>query len=58
MNIALIGKIMGWAQFALQFFSGIGTQGLPHGFVGWSTLVGSLLTAIGVHAATKTDGTK
>jgi hypothetical protein len=54
---SILGKVFGWAQFALT-----GTQqlagNLPHGWVGWLTTAGSLLTAIAIHGASSTDGAK
>jgi hypothetical protein len=58
MQLALIAKIFGWAQFLVPVLSQAATGGSPHGFAGWATLVGSLLGAVGIHAASSTEGTK
>lgn len=58
MNSALVGKVMGWGQFALQCFQQVATNGIPHGAIGWLGTLGSLAMAIGVHAASSTDGAK
>lgn len=57
MNTSVLGKIGGWAQFALQLFSTIAQGGLPHGIPGWVSFIGSLATAIGIHAASATGAT-
>jgi hypothetical protein len=51
-------KIAGWAQFALQLFGQVTSGAPPHGVMGWLTLAGSLLAAVGIHASSNTDGTK
>ena len=55
-------KIAGWMQFAIVTFSQVaqqfGTSGAPHGAFNWIGLGASLLTAIAVHGAASTDGTK
>lgn len=53
-----LAKIFGWGQFGLQVVGTAVQQGLPHGLFGWLGLVTSLLTAVGVHAASATDGVK
>ena len=58
MNSALVGKVMGWGQFALQCFAQLATAGLPHNAIGWVSTLGSLAMAVGVHAAASTDGAK
>jgi hypothetical protein len=57
MKTHLIGKIFGWAQFLLQVLAQATQGGLPHGAGGWIGLIGSLAAAIGIHAASNTDGT-
>lgn len=58
MNASLVGKVTGWGQFGLQLFSQVAATGLPHNAVGWVALAGSLAMAIGMHAASSTDGSK
>lgn len=58
MNATNTGKIFGWAQFGLQVLGTVFAGGLPTGIVGWAGLLGSLATAVGVHAASSTDGTQ
>jgi hypothetical protein len=58
MQAALIGKILGWGQFLFQVLGQVFAGGLPHGTVGWLGLAGSLATAVGLHAASSTDGAK
>lgn len=58
MNSANTAKIFGWLQFALTMFGSILAGGIPHGVAAVATAVGSLATAVGVHAASSTDGQK
>lgn len=58
MNSTNSAKIFGWLQFLLTTFANVATGGIPHTVVGVATLAGSLLTAVGVHAASNTDGNK
>jgi len=51
-------KVFGWGLLGLQVAAQATQGGLPHGFAGWTQLAGSLLAAIGIHAASNTDGTK
>lgn len=55
-------KLFGWGQFALQTLTQAGaafsSQGLPHGAFNWIGFGASLLTAVAVHGASNTDGTK
>lgn len=53
-----IAKIFGWGQFGLNTVGTLIGNGLPHGAFGWLGILTSLLTAVGVHAASTTDGTK
>jgi hypothetical protein len=57
-NTSLIGKIMGWGQFALTALGQVATAGLPATPIGWVSLFASLAMAIGTHAASSTDGVK
>jgi hypothetical protein len=50
-------KIFGWGQFALTAGTQIFAQPV-HGWAGWLTSVASFAAAIGIHAASSTDGTK
>jgi hypothetical protein len=52
-----VAKVSGWMQFAAQLASQMASTGLPHNTVGWVSLVGSLIVAIGMHAAGSTNGT-
>lgn len=52
-----LAKIGGWAQFGLVTLSQL-AQSAPHGWAQWLTVVASGLAAIGIHAASNTDGTK
>jgi len=47
----VLGKIGGWAAFGLSLLAGIGANGSPHGWAGWVALIGTLASAIGIHAA-------
>lgn len=58
MNNAQLGKIFGWGQFVLQTVAQVIANGIPTGPLGWIGLIGSLATAVGIHAAAKTDGSK
>ena len=56
MNAALIAKIFGWVQFLLPAAAAVATTGGPHGTAAWAGFAASLATAVGVHAASSTDG--
>lgn len=58
MNTALISKIAGWGQFLFTTLGQAFTGGFPTSPIGWVSLAGSLLAAIGIHAASNTDGAK
>lgn len=58
MNNAIIGKVAGWAQFGFAALTQLGTVGVPTSPMGWMSWIGSLAMAIGVHAASSTDGAK
>jgi hypothetical protein len=52
-------KIFGWSQFVMTAISQIASSNpVSHGWQGWVTGIASLAVAIGVHAASSTDGTK
>lgn len=61
MNVTIdtstLAKLGGWIQFILQLIVPVVNRGIPHGFTAWATLIGSLLAAIGIHAASNTGGT-
>lgn len=57
-NTSLIGKIMGWGQFALNALGTIATAGIPATPMGWVSILASLAMAVGTHAAASTDGAK
>lgn len=50
-------KIFGWAQFGVTAAVQIFAQPV-HGWQGWLTAIASLAAAVGIHAASNTDGTK
>ena len=55
----ILAKIFGWTQFGVTAITQlVSAQGAPHGVFGWLTLLGSLAAAVGIHAASSTDGTK
>lgn len=57
MQTHVMSKIFGWLQFALT----AGTQVFAapvHGWQGWLTSIASLAAAVGIHAASSTDGQK
>lgn len=58
MNSSLLAKIFGWAQFGLQVFGQVATGPLPHGWAGWTAFFGSLASAVAIHHASSTDGSK
>lgn len=58
MNNTHLGKIFGWGQFALNTLGQLFTNGIPTNALGWLSLLGSLATAVGLHAASSTDGQK
>lgn len=47
----VFGKIGAWAGFLLSLAAGIGANGAPHGWAGWVALIGGVVSAIGIHAA-------
>ncbi len=53
-------KLLGWGQFVLNTAGQVAASpgGLPHGPIGWISLGASLLTAVGIHASSNTDGTR
>jgi hypothetical protein len=56
---SILAKILGWAQFGISAVAqGTQASGLPHGAFGWLTLLGSLATAVALHHASSTDGSK
>lgn len=55
-NNTLLAKLAGWLQFALAAVGTAATTGLPSGALGWLTLIGSLASAIGIHAASNSPG--
>ncbi len=54
--MSLFGKIFGWAQFGLQITNQVFAQPI-HGWSGWLTSIASLAAAVGIHAASSTNGT-
>jgi len=52
-----LAKIVGWGQFGIVTIGQL-AQAQPHGWAQWLTVVASGLAAIGIHAASNTDGTK
>lgn len=55
---ALIAKALGWLQFAATTLGSVFVHGIPVGIGGWLGVVGSLAAAVGIHAASSTDGSK
>lgn len=53
-----LAKIMGWTQFGLQALQQVSQSGQPHGWASWVTTIASGALAVGMHAASNTDGTK
>jgi hypothetical protein len=47
----------GWGFFGLTLLQQFATQH-PHGFSDWTQLVGAAVAAVGIHAASSTDGSK
>lgn len=58
MNNAIVSKLFGWSQFIATALATVFSNGLPTNTIGWVSVLGSLATAIGVHAASSTDGAK
>jgi hypothetical protein len=62
MNKSLWAKIFGWSQFAVTAAGTVAQQfaqnpsSVPHGAWGWMGFATSLLTAVGVHHASNTNG--
>ena len=55
----ILAKIAGWGQFGLNLVGQMQqAPSAPHGALQWITLAGSLVTAVAVHAASSTDGSK
>jgi len=52
-----LAKLGGWAFFGLTLVSQL-TQTAPHTLSGWLQTIGAGIAAIGIHAASNTDGTK
>jgi hypothetical protein len=53
----VVAKIGGWSQFILTLVSTLANN-QPHGWAQWLTAIASGAAAIGIHAASNTDGTK
>jgi len=58
MTNQLLGKVLGWGQFVFQIAGQLFGAGVPTNATGWLGLLGSLAAAVGIHAASSTDGTK
>lgn len=54
----VFAKLGGWLQFAVTTVGQVSASGAPHGWAGWLTEIASLAAAVGIHAASNTDGTK
>jgi hypothetical protein len=52
-----LAKIGGWAFFGLNLVGTMASHS-PHGFSDWMQTVAAGLAAIGIHAASSTDGSK
>lgn len=51
-------KAFGWLQFLATTVPQVVSSGVPHTAQGWFGILGSLLMAGGIHAASTTDGSK
>lgn len=58
MTSSAVGKYLGWGQFVLQALASVFEHGVPTTPFAWLGLLGSFATAIGLHAASSTDGSK
>lgn len=58
MNKSILGKVAGWGQLVVTILGTLATTGLPTNAAGWVAWVASLGAALGIHAASSTDGTK
>lgn len=58
MKTSTVAKIFGWFQFGMQAVAQVAQNGAPHGWGAWVVMIGSLATAVGLHAAAGTDGSK
>ena len=52
----ILAKISGWGMFGLQLVQQVSSNA-PHGASSWLTTIAGLMAAIGIHAASSTDGT-
>jgi hypothetical protein len=55
--VQILSKVGAWAQFGLTLLTQLATQ-QPHGWAQWLTVIASGAAAVGIHAASNTDGTK
>ena len=53
----ILAKIGGWAQFGLTLLTQLASS-QPHGWAQWLTVLASGAAAVGIHAASSTDGSK
>jgi hypothetical protein len=53
----ILSKIGGWTQFGLTLITQL-SQSQPHGWAQWLTILASGAAAVGIHAASSTDGSK
>jgi len=58
MTNTTLGKVLGWGQFAFNILGQLLGGGVPTTAPGWLGLLGSLAAAVGIHAASSTDGAK
>jgi len=52
-----LAKIGGWPFFGLNLLQQLATSA-PHGASSWLQVIGAGVAAVGIHAASSTDGTK
>ncbi len=51
----VLAKVAGWSFFGLNLVAQVTSQA-PHGLAGWLQTIGAGIVAVGVHAASGTDG--
>ena len=53
---SILAKVGGWLQFAATATGQLGNTATPHGWAQWLLTLASLAGAVGIHAASNTDG--
>jgi hypothetical protein len=51
----ILAKVAGWSFFGVNLIAQAASQ-TPHGWPGWLQVIGAGIVAVGVHAASSTDG--